>query len=140
MIVELKLKDKNVIKWKYIDNPFTRKHMKVMQDAANSGTGWNDLWYELPQWMQPNYNKDLIQEQLDIIIDAINSINRVPDAKRGERIKFPIEVKDIKWLPRKHLENHPKFSRGFMGNARLCKVVCQVDSAQRSYPESTVPG
>ena len=105
MIVELKLKDKNVIKWKYIDNPFTRKHMKVMQDAANSGTGWNDLWYELPQWMQPNYDKDLIQEQLDIIIDAINSINRVPDAKRGERIKFPIEVKDIKWLPRKHLEN-----------------------------------
>lgn len=109
MIVELKLQPKlgyeGSIKWKYIDNVFTRKHQQALIESTNHYIdGWSDHWFHLPL-PGTRWDQIVIDGLISEMKATITELNTIWDEKRQERISYPMPLDKIKFIEGKDLEN-----------------------------------
>jgi len=103
--VELYFTDDRVIKWKYIDNPLTRKHYSMLKDEVLSAESWWDFWYAVPEDTIPKYDIKKITSLVSDLREKVKQINQYVDPTTGENIKFPVDVDDIYFEEGQHLKN-----------------------------------
>ena len=103
--VELYFTEDRVIKWKYIDNPLSRKHYSMLKDAVLNAESWWDFWYSVPEDTIPKYDIKKITSLVSDLREKVKQINEYVDPSTGENIKFPVDVDDIYFEEGQHLKN-----------------------------------
>ena len=109
MIVELKLHTKlgydGSIKWKYIDNAFTKKHKEALIEVTNHYIDpWHAHWNMYPEWTK-KWDQNRIDTVTQDLKSSIIELNTIWDIKRGCRWKYPLDIEDVIFKKDDVLEN-----------------------------------